>query len=64
MDPLFRLETILSDWTSLFKHNNFNHFHTFVTGLIRTPHRGTMTTEWLCLPTSHKLKHGVLAEDR
>ena len=43
MAPFFRLETMLSDYESLFKHNNFNHFHTFVTGLINTPHRGTMT---------------------
>ena len=43
MDPLFRLETMLSDYKYLFKHNNFNHFCTFVTGLINTPHRGTMT---------------------
>ena len=43
MDPLFRLETMLSDYKYLFKHNNFNHFRTFVTGLIKTPQRGTMT---------------------
>ena len=43
MDPLFRLEDMLSDFQSLFNHNNFNHFRTFVTGLINTPHRGTMT---------------------
>ena len=43
MDPLFRLEHMLSDFQSLFNHNNFNHFRTFVTGLINTPHRGTMT---------------------
>ena len=30
MDPLFRLETMLSDYKCLFKHNNFNHFCTFV----------------------------------
>ncbi len=29
MDPLFHLEDMLSDFKSLFKHNNFNHFHTF-----------------------------------
>ena len=29
MDLLSRLETMLSDYASLFKHNNF---HTFVTG--------------------------------
>ena len=43
MDPLFRLETMLSDYKCLFKHNNFNHFCTFVMSLINTPHRGTMT---------------------
>ena len=43
MDPLFRLEHMLSDFQSLFNANNFNHFRTFVTGLINTPHRGTMT---------------------
>ena len=43
MDPLFRLEDMLSDFQSLFNHNNFNHFRTFVTGLINTPYRGTMT---------------------
>ena len=30
MDPLFRLETMLSDFRSLFKHNNFDHFCTFL----------------------------------
>ena len=30
MDPLFRLEHMLSDFSYLFKHNNFNHFRTFV----------------------------------
>ena len=43
MDPLFHLEDMLSDFESLFKHNNFNHFRTFITGLINTLHRGTMT---------------------
>ena len=43
MDPLFRLDVMLSDFESYFKHNNFNHFRTFVTGLINTPHRATMT---------------------
>ena len=37
------LETMLSDYKCLFKHNNFNHFCTFATGLINTPYRGTMT---------------------
>ena len=43
MNPLLRFEHMLSDYRSLFKHNNFNHFQTFIRGLIRTPHRGTMT---------------------
>ena len=43
MDPLFRLEHMLSDFQSLFNPNNFNHFRTFVIGLINTPHRGTLT---------------------
>ncbi len=43
MDPLFRLEHMLSDFRPLFKYNNFNHFRTIVSGLINTPHRGTMT---------------------
>lgn len=47
MDPLSRLDTMLSDFRPLFKHNNFNHFETFVKGLINTPHRGTMTQIYL-----------------
>lgn len=47
MDPLFRLEHMLSDFQSLFNHNNFNHFRTFVIGLINTQHRGTMTQIYL-----------------
>ncbi|MDE0682093.1 MAG: hypothetical protein OXI63_04180 [Candidatus Poribacteria bacterium] len=43
MDSLFRLEHMLSDFESLFNHNNFNHFRTFVIGLINTAPRGTMT---------------------
>ena len=43
MDPLSRLDAILSDFRPLFKHNNFNHFETVVKGLINTPHRGTLT---------------------
>ncbi len=47
MYPLLRFEHMLSDYRSLFKHNNFNHFRTFVKGLIMTPHRGTMTQIYL-----------------
>ena len=47
MTPLSRLEDMLSDFRPLFKHNNFNHFQTFVKGLINTPHRGTMTQIYL-----------------
>ena len=47
MDPLFRLEQMLSEFRPLFKHNNFKHFETFVKGLINTPHRGTMTQIYL-----------------
>ena len=47
MDPLFRLEDMLSNFRPLFKHNNFNHFETFVKGLINTPHRGTLTQIYL-----------------
>ena len=47
MDPLFRLDAILSEFRPLFKSNNFNHFETFVKGLIHTPHRGTMTQIYL-----------------
>ena len=47
MDPLSRLDDMLSDFRPLFKHNNFNHFETFVKGLIRTPHRGTLTQIYL-----------------
>ena len=44
MDPLFHLDNMLSDYQHVFKsNNNFTHSHTFVSGLIRTPHRGTMT---------------------
>ncbi len=43
MDPLSRLDSMLSDYQHLFKYKNFNHFRTLVTGLINTPHRGTMT---------------------
>ena len=47
MDPLSRLENMLSAFRPLFKHNNFNHFQTFVKGLINTPYRGTMTQIYL-----------------
>ena len=47
MDPLSRLEDMLSDFSPLFKHNNFDHFQTFVKGLINTPHRGTLTQIYL-----------------
>ena len=59
MTPLSHLEDMLSEFRPLFKHNNFNHFQTFVKGLINTPHRGTMTqvylsteqsTTYWCLP--------------
>ena len=59
MDPLLRLEDMLSEFRPLFKYNNFDHFRTFVKGLINTPHRGTMTqvylstdpsTTYWCLP--------------
>ena len=43
MDPLFRLDLMLSEFKLFFKSNNFDHFCTFVKGLINTPHRGTMT---------------------
>ena len=43
MDPLSRLEDMLSEFRPLFKYNNFDHFQTFVEGLINTPDRGTMT---------------------
>ena len=47
MDPLSHLEDILSAYSPLFKHNNFNHFETVVKGLINTPHRGTLTQIYL-----------------
>jgi len=43
MEPLSYLDTMLSEYQSVFKYNNFNHFQTFVKGLISTPYRGTMT---------------------
>ena len=43
MEPLLRLYSMLSEYQHLFKYKNFNHFRTFVKGLIKTPHRGTMT---------------------
>ena len=47
MNPLLRFESMLSEYRSLFKYNNFNHFQTFIRGLINTPHRGTMTQLYL-----------------
>lgn len=44
MKTLFYLGTMLSDYQPVFKYkNNFEHFQTFVKGLIFTPSRGTMT---------------------
>ena len=40
MEPLLRLYSMLSEYQHLFKYKNFNHFRTFVLGLINTPHRG------------------------
>ena len=71
MDPLFRLEDMLSEFRPLFKHNNFNHFETFVKGLINTPHRGTMPQIYLsteqsgtywCLPKF--LSRGIWCVDK
>ena len=39
MDPLPRLDSMLSEYQHHFKY--FNHFRTFALGLINTPHRGT-----------------------
>lgn len=47
MNPLLRFESMLSEYRSLFKYNNFNHFRTLIRGLINTPHRGTMTQLYL-----------------
>ena len=47
MNPLLRLDNMLSDYRSLFKYNNFDHFCSFIHGLINTPHRGTMTQIYL-----------------
>ena len=43
MKPVSHLLTMLSEYKSVFKYNNFKHFQTFVKGLICTSHRGTMT---------------------
>lgn len=44
MNPLLRLHSMLSDFQQVFKYSaNFNHFCTYVIGLINSPHRGTMT---------------------
>ena len=70
MNPLSRLEDMLSDFSPLFKHNNFTHFQTMVKGLINTPHRGTLTQIYLstdqsgrywCLPKF--LSRGVWCVD-
>ena len=47
MNPILRFESMLSEYRSLFKYNNFNHFQTFIRDLINTPHRGTMTQLYL-----------------
>ena len=47
MDPLPRLDSMLSEYQHHFKYKNFNHFRTFALGLINTPHRGTMTQIYL-----------------
>lgn len=47
MDPLSRLDAMLSEFSPLFKHNNFNHFETLVKGMINTPYRGTLTQIYL-----------------
>ena len=71
MDPLSRLEDMLSEFRPLFKYNNFDHFQTFVEGLINTPDRGTMTqvylstdpsTRYWCLPKF--LSRGVWCVDQ
>jgi hypothetical protein len=38
---------MLSEYRSLFKYNNYDHFRSFIHGLINTPHRGTMTQIYL-----------------
>ena len=47
MNPLLRFDNMLSDYRSLFKYNNYDHFCSFIHGLINTPHRGTMTQIYL-----------------
>ena len=47
MNPLLRLDNMLSDYRSLFKYNNFDHFCSFIKGLINMTHRGTMTQIYL-----------------
>ena len=54
MTPLSRLEDMLSDFSPLFKHNNFTHFQAFVKGLINTPHRGTLTQIYLSTEQSQR----------
>lgn len=44
MKPLLCLDTMLSNFACLFKHNNFTHFRNFVIGLINNTHaRATVT---------------------
>ena len=43
MRPLSHLDAMLSEYQSVCKCNNFNHFQTFVQGLIFTEYRDTMT---------------------
>ena len=71
MDPLFRLDLMLSEFRPLFKSNNFDHFCTFVKGLIKTPHRGTMTQIYLSTeqsttywPLPKFLNRGVWSVDK
>lgn len=42
MEPLYHVDTMLSEYHSVYKHNNFSQFQAFVQGLIYTPYRGTM----------------------
>ena len=70
MTPLSYLEDMLSEFSPLFKHNNFNSFETMIKGLINMPHRGTLTQIYLstapsqsywCLPKF--LSRGVWCAD-
>ncbi len=55
MNPLFYLDSMLSQYSSVFKYNNFNHFQTIVKGLICTPHCGTMTQIYQSTRPSHNI---------